>query len=412
MEEEIDLREYIEVLIRHWKLILALAVIAGLTAAAVSFLILEPTYQATALVLITNPRYQLRFDPRLETLSDVETASKAFPALATSDDLVRLVVETLNEQEPEQDWTFKMLKGKLAASAASDPSLLRLTSTNGDAEGAARIANVWAAEYVDYVNELYGRREQDVGFFTQQLAVARADLEAAEEALVEFQSRNQSSILGARLSSARQAQGDYLSDQRAIAYIQQDIQGLRDQLADQPSERTASLADDLTALFLQVKAFNAGASVPVQLQVTSAESLSNKTVQEQIEFLEDLGQSLETKSTEIDARLEELEPEILRLQEALQEVNTQQNRLNRDRTVAEDTYITLANKVEEARIAAQDETGEVRLASEAAVPTSPAGPRRLMNTAIAGFLGLFLGVFVAFFVDYWRAPRATPETEA
>ncbi len=67
--------------------------------------------------------------------------------------------------------------------------------------------------------------------------------------------------------------------------------------------------------------------------------------------------------------------------------------------------------MEEARIAAQDETGEVRLASQASVPTSPSGPRKKMNVAIAAFLGLFLGVFAAFFIEYWQSPRADSRTE-
>ena len=73
-----------------------------------------------------------------------------------------------------------------------------------------------------------------------------------------------------------------------------------------------------------------------------------------------------------------------------------------------DRVLALANKVQEARIAAQDETGEVRLASRASVPTAPAGPRKMMNTVVAGFLGLFLGTFVALFVDYWRTQRDAP----
>jgi len=66
--------------------------------------------------------------------------------------------------------------------------------------------------------------------------------------------------------------------------------------------------------------------------------------------------------------------------------------------------------VDEARIAAQDESGEVRLASYAAVPSRPVGPRKLLNTAVAGVLGLFVGVFGAFAVEYWRqgTPVARP----
>jgi hypothetical protein len=40
--------------------------------------------------------------------------------------------------------------------------------------------------------------------------------------------------------------------------------------------------------------------------------------------------------------------------------------------------------------------------SRAAVPEEPASPRRLLNTVVAGALGLMVGVFGAFFIEYWR----------
>ena len=106
-------------LLRRWKWIVALAVIAALAAAAVSFIVLEPSYEATALVLITRPRYQLRFDPRLETLSDIETASKAYPSLAMSDDLLQQVLEILNPPLPEDEQTLQALRSKVDASAGA-----------------------------------------------------------------------------------------------------------------------------------------------------------------------------------------------------------------------------------------------------------------------------------------------------
>lgn len=409
MEDEIDLRQYLEVLIRRWKWIVALTLIPALVAAAISFFVLQPTYEAKALVLITGPRYLLRFDPRVETISDIATAYKAYPSLATSDDLLKQVLDILDPPLPGNEGSLQALRGKVSASTGADPSLLELKATNGVPQQAAQVANTWAGQYVAYVNELYGRRSEDVIFFSEQLESARQALEAAEEALIAFQARNQSSILNAELTSARQAQTDYLADQRAIVRITQDIQALRDQLSQQPSGRASSLADDLTALLLQIKAFNAESTVPVQLQVSSAESLSDKTIAEQVAFLDDLMVNVKAKSADIDAQLNELAPEILRLQQALEEVDTELDRLTRDRDVAKNTYLTLANKVEEARIAAQDESGEVQLASRASVPTSPVAPRKLMNTAMAGFLGLFVGIFAAFFVEYWQSPRESGE---
>ena len=77
MEEEIDLRQYVEVLIRHWGWIAGLALVAAAAALGVSFLI-PPTYEATALVAVTEPRYVMRFDPRFETVNSVQPAYQAY----------------------------------------------------------------------------------------------------------------------------------------------------------------------------------------------------------------------------------------------------------------------------------------------------------------------------------------------
>ncbi len=265
MEEEIDLREYLDVLVRRWKWIVALAVIAALAAAAVSFFVLKPTYEARALVLITNPRYQLRFDPRLETISDIETASKAYPTLAVSDDLLKQVLDSLDPPLPETQRTLQALRGKVSASAGADPSLLQLTTTNGDPERAAQIANTWAEQYVIYVNELYGRRSEDVAFFNEQFEAARSVLDAAEEALVDYEARNQQSILQARLTAKQSALRDYLSAQHELSQVIEDAKSLRRQLEAQPQSAPASLGNELAALLLEIEGLSQDGELPVQL---------------------------------------------------------------------------------------------------------------------------------------------------
>jgi succinoglycan biosynthesis transport protein ExoP len=267
-------------------------------------------------------------------------------------------------------------------------------------DDAAAIANVWADQFTALGNGIYGGTEKDVAFFEEQGNQARQVLDRADAELIEFQARNQSSIVSAQLSSCRQTQTDYLADQRAIAYIVQDIQGLRGQLAQQPGDQPASLADDLTALFLQVKAF--GASTPIQLQVNSAASFSNKSLAEQIAFLDDLVVTLEAKSSEINERLAELEPQILALQQRLQEINVESDLLTNARDLAHETYMTLARKLEEARIAAQEENGVLQVGSYTAVPEKPVSRRRMLNTAVAGALGGMMGVFGAFAIEWWQ----------
>jgi polysaccharide biosynthesis transport protein len=402
MEEEIDLRAYVEVLIRRWWWIAGCALIAAATAFIVS-LRLPPTYEASALVMITEPRYQMQFEPRFEAVEQWSPAYKAFPALATSDDLLQRVVEsyTPTPQSGIEEWKLQTLSGMVEATSEGDPSLVMLKVNCPCPEDAAGIANAWASVMVQHGNAIYSGGSKDVDFFETQTAQAKNTLEEAEQALIDFQASNRTNIISATLNSRLQSQTDYLADQRAIDYIIQDVEGLRNQLSRRSGTQSPSLADELTLLLLQVKAFNAQVSTPIQVQLDSAKSLSEKTLFQQIAFLDDLVETLESKSSEIEKRLVELEPQILSLQQRLQEIQTKEDRLIRARNLAQETYTTLARKLEEARISAQEESG-LQVGSHAAVPEKPTGPRKEMNTALAGAVGLMLGVFAAFAWEWWQ----------
>ncbi len=400
MEEEIDLRAYAVILLKYWKWILGVTLAAAIVALVVSFL-LPPTYEATALVIIKQPQYVMQFDPRFETLTQ-QPAYKAYPDLALGDEVLEALLARLNPR-PREVETLQDLRSMVEAKAGTDPSVVRLVVRARDPQEAARIANLWAGLFVAHANRVYGAGDEELQQLEEQLSRAQAELEAAEQALIEFQARNQASILEAQLDSLKRQQADSLADRRAITYILQDIRALREQLNRQPDERPASLADDLTALLLQIKAFNVQASAPIQLQVSGTESLSSKSIGETIALLDDMAQALEAKSAEVGQRIEELSPEILSLQEQLQEIYTESDQLTRQRDLAKETYIALARKVEETRIAMQGAESTARLASRAAVSEEPASPRKLLNTAIAGALGLMLSVFGVFVVAWWRS---------
>jgi succinoglycan biosynthesis transport protein ExoP len=427
IEEEFDLRGYLKVLIRGWKWILGAGVIAGGTALIVSFL-MAPTYEATALVVVTEDRYQMQLDTRFETVEGLLAEYEVFPTLATSDDVLLEVLDRYSPSDVEaEDWTLHALSELVEAESRGDPSLVVLTAQSHSAEDAAGMANVWAEVLAERANDIYGEGEDDVAFFEERVADAQVALDEAEAGLAEFEGRNQSRVLQAELDSYARTQADYLADQRGIAYILQDIDGLHDQLAALPVGSAATLADDLTALFLQIKAFNAGASAPIQLQVESAASLSSRSLSEQIAFLGGLAATLEAKSAQIDERLAELVSPTLELQEALQRINSERDGLARARDLASEQYVVLARRSEEARLAASEEERGVRVGSYAALPEEPVSPRKLLNTMLAGVVGLMMGVGTVTVAEWWNGgegygredresgiqagPRALGETE-
>jgi uncharacterized protein involved in exopolysaccharide biosynthesis len=410
LAEEIDLRPYFEALLRNWKWIVAAAVLAALAGFGVATLI-PPTYEAKALVVFTQPSQLVQFDPRFEALPNVTQPLKAYPELATSDEVLQQLLQQI--APPIKDVTaLQDLQAIVRAEAGADPSLMYLSVRHGDPGEAARVVNVWAPLFVTRANEIYGSQSSEqVLFFENQLAEASKALETAEQALIDFQSRNRTAIIDNQLLSLQETQASYLADQQAIAFLVQDIQGLRAQLVGQPDNSAVNFADQLTALFLQIRAFNAETLVPLQLQVSTADSLTNQSRSEQIAFLDNLISTMEAKSVEIDDRLRELEPQILVLQRQKQEAETESTRLIRDHDVAQETYISLAHKVEEERITSQDVSSGVRLASQAIVPAKPVSPPPLLFGLLGGAFGIMVSIFLAFAAE-WRGAESVQREES
>jgi len=402
MEEEIELRPYIELLVKRWYLILGAAILAAVVAFAISSF-QPPEYEATSIVAITEPSFRVQFEPRIQELSEDAQPLKAFPELATSDQVLQ---QLLAEIKPDlvNGTSLEELRTILSAESGSDPTLVRLSARAKDPNDAAEIVNTWAKIFVSSSNDTFGDLgEEQEEFFIEQLGKAEAELSKVEEALISFEAVSRYSIIDSELASLRHFQSSYLTDTLKITFLLQDIQGLRE-LLDAESAEDVSFADQLTILALQLKAFDADTSVPLQLQLDSTESLIERDRDQQGTILGNLIITLETRLEQIEETLLGLEPEILALQEQKQKIETESTRLDRNFNVADETYMSLARKVEEERISSDELTGVVKLASQASVPGGAVSTNRMRNT-IAGFLlGLFAATLVILIVAWWRSP--------
>jgi uncharacterized protein involved in exopolysaccharide biosynthesis len=430
MEDEIDLRAYVTVLLEYKRWIAGLAAVSASVALVVS-LFLPPVYQATALVAIIEPRYAMEFDPRVQTVSDIQPAYNAYPALALGDGLVSEVVSDLGADLHAEERSVYELRKMLDAVNGNDPSIIELTVRDEDPERTSRIANRWAELFVKSTNQLYGESDQDQAFFEAQLQDAETALAQAEQDLIEYQSHNDSAFLETQLNNQRASFNEYLGVLRSLQLIVEDARSLQDRLRTQDPSAQVFLSDELAALLLEMDAFrslsrqtsflstdtqgevsswqNMGSgTLPLQIQITDQASLGDRQVAEQIAFLSSLVDVLEARQVTLEADAEALRPGMLALQGQLQQVQTEGERLFRSRNIAQETYMTLSRKVAETRISAQDETGNVRLVSRAAVPSTSVSPRKALNTVVGGVLGLFVGILGAFAVAYWQQGKETP----
>jgi succinoglycan biosynthesis transport protein ExoP len=406
--DEIDLREYVQMFLRRWPWIVVPTLIAALVAAGISFFVLSPVYQATALVAVTPPKYLMQFSPEFRTVEQERIQTLIYstlPELARSDELVQQVLDSLQGGGDQSTMTLASLRDQMEVEGSKDLGLIYLRVQDTNRGRAAEIANIWTDLYVQALNDLYGTQGTDYEFFVDQLDQAKGDVLTAQGALAEFKARDPSTLLSSELAAQTSALNDYLVWQNKIEVRLQEVDGWLAQLAALPTSDTVPPSDEVAAFLMQLEVLDLGqGGGQSQLQIPLEQLAEGRTVAAQIAFLQSLRSMLEAHLAVIDTKAAEIEPEILRLQEGIQEANNERDRLDQDLKLARSLQESLALKAEEARISLESQEGVARSASSAAVPENPIGPRKLVNTALGAALGLAVGLALVVLLELVRTP--------
>lgn len=207
-------------------------------------------------------------------------------------------------------------------------------------------------------------------------------------------------VISSTLSSRQQQQSAHLSRQHQISELIADTHDLHSHLSGDDSSLPITFADQLTALSLQLRAYNAALQLPIQLQLDNSNSTSEATRSRQVASLENLIMALESRYEDLAQDISDLEPEILDLQGEFQEAQAEFSLLTLNRNIAQETYQSLARTVDEERITAEDMTRGIRLASRAAVPNQPVGSRVFAYSVIVALFVFALAVLIISIINW------------
>lgn len=431
MEDDLELRRYIRALLRRWWLFLLLAGVAG--AAGYSYASLRTaTYQATTLLAVSRPLFTLNLD---EVNQNSVVPVRLYGELALSDEVVQTLYAQL-QAAGLAPATPALLRVRLAANAATDTGLLRLTATSTTGAGAVQTANLWAEIILAQSVALYGPDSPQMVSYQAQLEAARTHLAEVDLARAEYQSQNDVASLEAALGSLKAQLAAALDRQTRYALLADDARSLLARLEAQDGAAPASTADEATLLLLAAQASNTGlpgpsssagsvqagsgtsidviqqSPAPLQIQISIAGGVSSQTVNGLAAAVESFIADLATRTAAAGAEVEALAPQILELQEALAVAVSKAETYGTAVSLALSQYTSLAAMVDQAAIAAQDAAGLVRVASPATLPTLSGSSRRLTTAAVAAVVGLVLAVVIIVALEWWRTPLPAPRPAA
>jgi uncharacterized protein involved in exopolysaccharide biosynthesis len=122
-------------------------------------------------------------------------------------------------------------------------------------------------------------------------------------------------------------------------------------------------------------------------------------------MLESLRVAIEASLANIDAQRMALEGSIFTLQTEKQDLFNKGERLISDRVVAEETYLSLARKVDESRIVNQAPIAHV--VSHAAAPEQPARPNLTTSLLLYSVAAALISAAFIIALTWWRRARTT-----
>ena len=153
MEEEIELRQYWDVLRKRWKIVVVLPLIAALTSGVISFFVIKPIYQASTTLIVGKKALDSGKDATQMLDHNVLLANqqlaKTYATIAQSRTVEQNVIKDLN-----LPLTVEGLDSLISINPVKTTEILEIQVTNTNSELAASIANTMSQEFSKAVIEI------------------------------------------------------------------------------------------------------------------------------------------------------------------------------------------------------------------------------------------------------------------
>lgn len=390
MEEEISLRELIEILIKRRMLIVSITVVCILLGGIVSFLVLEPVYETRMVLMASQFTDKIQATERQgEGIDNILNSLSNYPTMTLETyrqqiTAPRVMRETISQLGLEDEYDVESLAKDITLETIKDTNLISIKMQHTNSEKAAEIVNAVGENFVDFV------------------AVKAKENATTSSAYIE----NQIEIEKAKLDEALEELKEFLSQPRGVSELSKEIEARLRQITDYKTS--------LTDLEIRQEALEAA----ILVAESEAKDTNRILLRDQDDYksmqltIEDSATLLKIEQAEVESNIKSIKDKLLTLQQEiektqveLQDKTHQERQINQKVSIAQNTYDAFIKKYEELRVTESSQIGEatITVMSRAYPTTQPVAPRKALNVAIAAVLGLMMGVFTAFFIEYWQS---------
>lgn len=407
MEDEITLREIIEILLNGKLLIAAITIAAIIISSLVSFAVLPETYQAKTTLLASPITLDKSSTDSIDNLTDnlnnyPDMTIDTYIHQITSPTVLKNTIQQLDLKDSSGNMMRAgALKDTISVTNIKNTNLLEISVSSQDPQKAAEIANALSQNFINFVTANNKKQSNQIaGLIEEQMTVQEQDLNEKSKELSDYLASSKSvDELQAEVTALTQQIVSYKTNLNNLdMQINADTQSLAtlggtDKVYEVVNPNDINVNVDLT---------NGASSYQVSLQDSSKVSSSLRAID--INTLQTrLAENIATKKASED-KLVELQKYLADTQTTLAKEQYKYNAINRELQLAEEAYNAYQERHKEAIMIAAADLGQTSIivSSEANVPVNPVSPNKKLNIAIGGVLGLFVGAFVVFFMAYWK----------
>lgn len=442
-ESTIDLRDVLRILKKRRNLILRSFIGMAILALAVS-LVWPKTYEGESALRVKQSKGLS--DSLLGDVAGMSSLSakqlmSTYAEILKSRTVVTAAIEQVYADKPTEEVPdYETFVKRITTQPVKDTEILKIKVTGRTPEEAALLTNTLVDTFNARMTELVRTQQRATrGFIGERLADSRKELEKAEAALQEYKS--QQKILAPEEETkaivAKLTDFDKLaaSNKVALSMAQARLSTANTQLAgqdpgfvaDNPTiqQYKTALVDQEVQLVDLLQRYTEKHPQVVSTRKKIAElraGLANeadKVASVKAPSSNLVFQGLLTGKIQAEADLAAAQAQQSAIKKVLADSDKEVAglpakerglvRLLRDVNVAQEIYVMLAKRHEEARIAEVMESTDTQVVDVAVVPEKPIKPRVLLNTIIGALLGLFGGLGMAFALEYLNRSIRTPE---
>ena len=416
------LAQFLLVLRARWRL--AVGVFAAVILATILITLLMPTlYTASATVVVDT-----KGDPLSVATAYASQTSNAYIAtqvdIISSERVAQRVVKNLKlDKAPEYiaDWRSStdasgditvwigtILQKALVVTPSRDSSVVDIAVTWTDPKTAALLANAFAQAYIDTNIELrVDPAKQYASWFDERSRALRADLEAKQKRLSDFQAKTGIIETDGRLDIENARLAELSSQLVAIQALRQDSQSRQRQAssdnASMPEVLQSPVIANLKAELSRAEAkmedvaANVGKNHPdYQAAAADVASLRGRISAESARIAASFGNATQVnlrRESDIRAALDAQKKRILELSHEHDAATVLQN----DVVTAQRNLDAVTQRLAQSSLESQTPQANISLLTTAVEPMKRSSPKYLLNLLVGIFLGGAMGLGAALF---------------